>query len=161
MTLGLHFALSAADEQRLRALSVSKRLRVVSDELEESYADEWMCDTDMFWNAIQRAFNNSELSYDFDEPLQGVIFGGEALTDTEEDIISLKSAGQVKDIAAALDSLSEDQFRDAYFEIDPEQSGFEPDEEDVENCWETITELKAFYNRAAGVGRSVIFTVSQ
>lgn len=161
MTLGMHFALTAADEKQLRSVDPERRFEVVSNDIEESYPEEWTCETDVFWNMIHRAFNDSELNYDFDRPLQGVIFGGEALTDNEEDLISLKTADDVKRIAEALSKLSEEEFSKAFFAIDPKAAGIEPDEDDFAICWECVTDLQAFYSRAAAAGRSVIFTVSQ
>lgn len=157
----MHFALSAADEEKILAAGEDMRADLVSDEFEETYSDEWICDTDVSWDAIHRAFNGSELSYDFDEPLQGVIFGGEPLTEGDDYVISFKTAEDVKQIAAALKDVTEASFRSAYFAIDPEAYGNDPSEDDFEGCWRDLTELQAFYSRAAAAGRSVIFTVSQ
>ena len=157
----MHFALPAADEEKLLAADEDMRADLVSDEFEDTYSDEWTCDTDVSWDAIHRAFNGSELSYDFDGPLQGVIFGGEPLTEGDDYIISFKSAEDVRRIAAALKDVTEADFRSAYFAIDPEAYGSDPSEEDFESCWRDVMELQTFYSRAAAAGRSVIFTVSQ
>lgn len=161
MTLGMHFALSAADEKRLLDTDEEERPDLVSNALEESYSEEWTCDIDVSWDAIHRAFNDSELSYDLDEPLQGVVFGGEPLTDGDDYVISYKDADEVKSIAAALREVTEADFRTAYFAIDPEAYEDDLTEDDFASCWRDLQELQAFYSRAATADRSVIFTVSQ
>jgi hypothetical protein len=159
MTLGLHFALTAADEKRLLSSSAGDRFELVNEEFEENYPDEWICDSDVRWDAIHRALNGGQLSYDFNTPIEGVILGGKSLSEEDDYVISYKTAAQVAGIAAALARLDKARFREGYFAIDPEEYGDKLSEYEFEACWSTVEELRDFYARAAAAARSVIFTV--
>jgi hypothetical protein len=161
MTLGLHFALTSADEKLLREVPDAERSDWIGNEIEERYLQPWFCDSDKAWDAIHRAFDNSKLSYDASTPLRGVILGGEPLYFEEDSIISYKSPEFVKQIAKELKDVSVEQFRKLYFSIDTNQYGCPVDEDDFQYSWDWLNRVKSFYDTAAADGRSVIFTASQ
>ena len=161
MTLGRHFALTIADEKLLREVPDGERGNWIGNEIEERYAEPWICDSDKAWDAIHRAFNNSTLDYDASTPLRGAILGGEPLYFETDYIISYKSPEFVKQIAAALEGLSVEQFRESYFSIDEAEYGQSLDEGDFQYSWDWLEGIKTFYSAVADAKRSVIFTASQ
>ena len=161
MTLGVHFALSKADERIVLEHDEEGLPELVTEDIEERYPVEWCCDTDRAWDAIHRAFNHSSLSYDFATPLQGVILGGKPLYAGDDFTISYKTIVEVRRIQQALAGISEEVFRSLYFAIDPDEYDDPLSEDDFAFSWSNLQDLQAFYARAAGDGRSVIFTVAQ
>jgi hypothetical protein len=159
---GVHFALTAEDEQKLLASPADKRVDFITDEIEETYIDgDWQCETDKAWDAIHRAFSASELDYEYLSPLHGVVLGGEPLYFKDDYIISLKSIERVREIAGALNRVTEASFRPLYFAIDPKKYGFNVSDEDYAYTWDWLKGLVPFYLRAAEAGRPVIFTADQ
>jgi hypothetical protein len=161
---GVHFALSAGDERRLLACPTEERPSLIADDIEETYfeqAEDWICETDKAWDAIHRAFNSGDLDYEYRSPLHGVILGGEPLYSDDDYIISLKGGERVREIAAALETVTKESFRPLYFGIDPGKYGLPLSEEDFEYSWGWLQELRSFYLRSAEAGRSVIFTTDQ
>jgi hypothetical protein len=161
MTLGLHFALTKEDENLLLECEEPDRLEWIGSVLEERYERPWTCDSDKAWDAIHRAFNDSVLDYEVRTPLAGVILGGEPLYSETDYIISFKSSHLVEQVAQALEVVTEAKFREAYFQIDPEQYGFPTTQEDFEYSWASVQELQDFYKHASKNKRSVIFTAAQ
>jgi len=76
-------------------------------------------------------------------------------------IMSLKSPAQVKDIAAALEAMTEDVFRNRYNQIPAKEYGADLDEEDFSYTWEWFKNVRELYHRAAAEGRHVLFTADQ
>jgi hypothetical protein len=161
---GVHFALTAESEQRLRACPADERPNFIANDIEEAYfghAREWLCETDKAWDAIHRAFNSGDLGYHYRTPLEGVILGGEPLYFGDDYIISLKDGARVGEIAQALSVLTKDSFRSHYFGIDPKKCRFDLSDEDFEYSWRWLEGLVPFYLRSAEASRSVIFTTDQ
>ena len=90
-----------------------------------------------------------------------MILAGELLYTESDYIMSLKSPAQVKDIAAALATVTEATFRERYFSIDPDSYGTELSEEDLAYTWEWFQSVRDLYLRAAAEGRYVLFTADQ
>ncbi|MBA4147502.1 MAG: DUF1877 family protein [Verrucomicrobia bacterium] len=76
-------------------------------------------------------------------------------------IISLKTPQQVRDIAAALPAITQEEFRHRYFAIDPKSYGFPLSEEDFGYTWDWFQGVRELYQRAAKEGRFVLFTADQ
>jgi hypothetical protein len=75
--------------------------------------------------------------------------------------VVLTTPDQVKEIAAALASVTEPWLRSRYFELPfPEYQG-EKSEDDWEYTFSRFNGLTEFFSRAADKGRHVIFTVDQ
>ncbi|WP_309743936.1 DUF1877 family protein [Chamaesiphon sp. OTE_20_metabat_361] len=90
-------------------------------------------------------------------PLSHVILGGEVLYDLDDYIMSLKMPWEVKQIAAALRSITENAFRDRYFWIDQEDyDGFSIGDEGYEYTWSWFQEVRELSDRAADAGRHVL-----
>jgi hypothetical protein len=162
---GVHFSLDEEQVSALKATPEDQRVEHVQEEIEEKL---WSADrsrgeeTDKAWDAIHRALTDGDLRYDNGEyPLSHVVLGGEPLYSGEDYIISLKTPAQVRDVAAALKDVTREMLRRGYDRIDPASYQGEICEEDFEYTWSWLRGLTDFYRRAAGKGRSVIFTVDQ
>ena len=162
---GVHFSLDAEQVSALRRTPEDQRVEYVQEEIEEEL---WSADpsrgeeTDKAWDAIHRALTDGGLAYDNGEyPLSHVVLGGEPLYGGEDYIISLKAPAQVRDVAAALKSVTRDALRRGYDRIDRATYQGSIGDEDFEYTWSGLEGLVAFYGRAAAEGRSVIFTADQ
>ena len=169
--LGVFFAIDEKTVQTLKSMDRASIVEYVQVEIEEVYFaehGEQVAETNKAWDAIQRAFSESECDVCVIKgvyPSNMIVLGGEILygdKDGEEDyIISLKNPAQVADIYKFLSELSKSQFEKLYFEIDKEKYGFDVDEQDFENTWDWLSDTIGFWKNAADKKLSVIFTVDQ
>lgn len=162
--LGVLFALSAADISALRSLeSDDERLGHVQESIEQrEFGGPWCAETDKAWDAIHRCFAGGTLDPEGGTyPLNHVILGGESLYSGDDYIMSWKSSQQVRDIAAAISSVTEQDLRARYRTIDPDDYGMPLDSDDEGYIWDWFTGLIDLYTRAAVEGRGVLFTVDQ
>lgn len=67
----------------------------------------------------------------------------------------------MKDVAAALDSINQQGFRERYFLLDAEDYESPLTEEDLAYTWEWFQSVRDLYRTASGVGRHVLFTADQ
>lgn len=164
--LGLHFGLTSAEACSLRSLpDDDARLYFVQEDLEEGFWSdhpEFVEQTDKAWDAIHRSLTDGQIAYDNGNyPLSHVILGGEVLYGNDDYIMVLKTPEQVADVASSLNGITEDQLRQRYFRIDPEDYGFSVNDEDFEYTWYWFSRLREFWQRCAKDGRYVLFTASQ
>jgi hypothetical protein len=164
--LGVHFALEERDVQALRLQpSDQARLDFLQETIETTYMasrPEWCAETDKAWDAIHRTLTDGRLGWANGAfPLNHVILGGESLYDPDDYVMRLKSGEQVRAIAHALRSVTEDEFRTRFFRIDPDDYGMPVDDEHLEYVWEWFTSMRELYYRAAEAKRCVLFTASQ
>ena len=164
--LGVHFAISADDVQKLKSISdEQERLDHLKEEIEEFYFDEtpqFVAESDKAWDAMHRTLSDGKLSWDGGTyPLNHAVLGGELLYTDSDYIMSLKSPDQVREIAAALASIDESQFRARYFAIDAADYGFDLSEEDFGYTWEWFQNVRELFSRAASEQRYVLFTADQ
>jgi hypothetical protein len=75
--------------------------------------------------------------------------------------MSLKTPEQVRDIASALATIDEAEFRRRYFQIDAKSYGFPLSDEDFGYTWDWFQGVRDLYERAAKDGRFVLFTADQ
>lgn len=164
--LGVHFALSQEEIERLRTFpDEASRLDYLKEEIEEFYFTnhpELLVESDKSWDAMHRALTAGELAWnEVDYPLSHVILGGKSLYSEPDYILSLKTPRQVQDIAMALPSITEPEFRGRYFAIDVENYGLPLSEEDFNYTWEYFQSVREFFRRAADQNRYVLFTADQ
>lgn len=164
--LGVHFALADEDVASLRALpDDAARLDFVSGNIEERYFAQHRDDiaqSDKAWDALHRALADGKLTREGGTyPLNHTVLAGELLYAGGGYIMSLKTPAQVRDIAAALEALTEDEFRKRYYAIDQSDYDMDLDEDDFAYTWESLTDVRTLYRRAAAQGRHVLFTADQ
>lgn len=166
--LGALFAVNAAVVKKIKDLPRCKRPDFISTELEEDYFNhhpDLLESLDKSWDAMHRTLTNGYLSFDKpDSPLGLVILGGELLYwgENERDyIITLKTPGQVAEIAAALPKFTKEECRRRYFSIPEEDYEFPLNEDDFKYTWEYLSGTIDFWQRAAEKNLYVLFTVDQ
>lgn len=163
--LGVHFSLSEDDVLALQKVPECERVDYVHEELEEEYFSEHperIAESDKAWDAMHRALADGKLSWDGgDYPLNHVVLGGEPLYTDPDFIMSLKSPKQVREVAAALPAVTEEEFRRRYFAMDAVSYGTPLSEQDFAYTWEWFQGVREFWLRAAEEGRFVLFTADQ
>ncbi len=164
--LGVHFALTEEDATTLLLKATdADRLEFVQEDIEERYFDDdriYVAQSDKAWDAMHRGLAGGPLRYEGgDYPLNLAVIGGDPLYGAGDYIMSLKTPSQVKVVAAALASLTHDQFRQRYQSIDSEDYGFDLTDEDFEYTWNWLQEVTRLYQTAAAEGRHVLFTADQ
>jgi Domain of unknown function (DUF1877) len=164
--LGVHFAITPQEVAALKSIADERqRLDHLKETIEESYFDEcpeFVAESDKAWDAMHRALADGKLSWDGGSyPLNHAVLAGELLYTNTDYIMSLKDPKQVRDIAAALGSIDEQEFRRRYFEIDATDYGFDLTEEDFGYTWEWFQNVRDLYKKAAAEGRYVLFSADQ
>lgn len=164
--LGVHFALTQEEVDQLLAMEdEQERLEFLQEHIEEEYLsaeDGLSAESDKAWDAMHRALSDGELTWDGGSyPLNHVVLGGELLYTEPDYIMSLKSREQVKDIARALQSISEPEFRNRYFSINAESYGLELTEEDFSYTWDWFQNVRDLFIKASSENRFVLFTADQ
>jgi hypothetical protein len=164
--LGVHFALTEKEVAHLRSLDDEQdRLEHLQEVIEEHYLNDekqFAAESDKSWDAMHRALADGQLSWDGgDYPLNHTILAGELLYTDSDYIMSLKTPEQVRDVAAALASITEADFRRRYDAIDSKSYGCPLTDDDFRYTWELFQGVREFYARAAQAGRFVLFTADQ
>ena len=143
----------------------TERLAFLQSELEPHFfnrAPEWKADSDKAWDAIHRVLTDGKLAYgNGTYPLDHVILGGELLYSAGDYIMSLKSEGQVKDVAKALEQITEAAFRERYYSIDENDYGSPLSDDDFQYSWHWFCGIRQLLQKAAESGRCVLFTADQ
>ncbi|NOU29401.1 MAG: YfbM family protein [Polyangiaceae bacterium] len=163
MSLGVHFALSAADCKKLRGLDdPAARQELISEDLEEKYlaSDRWSFQLDKAWDALHRSLTDGQLLYATGPfPLAYAVLGGEPLDVGEDYTARLLTPEQVAEVATALATVTEPWLRKRYFALDAKQYGSPVTQEDFAYVWSSFQGLPAFFARAAEAKRAVLFSV--
>jgi hypothetical protein len=164
--LGVHFALSEKEVKNLRSQpDNASRLDYLQEEIEESYFGdhpELVVESDKSWDAMHRTLADGQLTWGGGAyPLNHVILAGELLYTESGYIMSLKTPKQVQDIAAALPSVSEAEFRQKYFALDQNSYGFPLSEDDFSYTWDNFQSVREFFLSAAKQNHYVLFTADQ
>jgi hypothetical protein len=164
--LGVHFALSEKEVLQLRSLpDDAARLELLQEEIEESYFKnhpESVAESDKAWDAMHRTLADGLLTWNGGKyPLNHAVLAGELLYTERDYIMSLKTPEQVRDIASALQELTQDEFKRRYFAINPKNYDSPLSEEDLGYTWQWFQNVKELYSRAAKENRYVLFTADQ
>lgn len=163
MSLGVHFALSAADCKKLRGLDdPAARQELISEDLEEKYlaSDRWSFQLDKAWDALHRSLTDGQLLYATGPfPLAYAVLGGESLDAGDDYTACILTPEQVTEVATALATVTEPWLRKRYFALDEKQYGSPVTEEDFAYVWSSFQGLPEFFARAAEAKRAVLFSV--
>lgn len=157
--IGVHFILEPSVEGRiLDADGDDDAVEEIVDEIEEDESTE-RCTTDKAWDAIHRCLTDGSLDWDNGTyPLSAAVLGGRHLYDADDYMIIYLDAGQVHDVAKAMEPLDEAWMRVRYAEIDPEDYDAELGDADFRYTWDNFEDLRDFFRQAADAERAVIFT---
>jgi len=159
---GVLFAISDSDLSKLRGSKNDDELLTVVEEIEERWEEQWLYQLDKAWDAIHRSITDGSIGFtNGTYPLSHCILGGGQLHKGDNYIVSLKTASQATEIAAALRGVTASIFQEKYESIDPQDYGLNHSQEDLEYSWNYFDGIADFYVRAAAANRHVIFTVDQ
>jgi hypothetical protein len=163
--LGVHFALSHDDVAALVAASTDEDRLDLLHEMEEQYFEDratHVAESDKAWDGMHRTLADGLLSYDGGQyPLNHAVLGGTVLYYEDDYIMSLKSPQQVKDVAAAIAAMTEEDFKHRYLAIDAHQYDGELNDEDFAYTWDWFQHVRNLFQLAAAEGLHVLFTADQ
>lgn len=156
---GVHFALTNSQTQAVLAAKDDVELMSAIEIIEEEWDSEYLAESDKAWDAIHRCLTDGSLLYENGEYLLNhCICGGQQLYKGEEYTVCYVSAAQVKDVAAALNQITESWMREQYFSIPRNKYG-ELSEDDFQYTWEWFQAVRQLYKKASAKDKVVIFTV--
>jgi len=89
------------------------------------------------------------------------VLGGGHHHEGDDYIVAHLRAGEVAQVAAALDAVDENRMRQRYDRIDPTDYQGLLSDEDFGYTWYWFQQVRDFYRQAAAANRAVIFTVDQ
>lgn len=177
---GVHFAITAEQRAGLESQTDDQeRVYFVQEKIEEPWDRNHLQETDKAWDAIHRSLSEwpantphfypvtpEHGAYALPEdhgsyPLKLAVLGGKRLQESEDSyFIRLIEPSEVVNLVPALKAIAKDDLRTRYFR---HCKGAWPEygEEDFEYTWEYFELLRDFFEKMAGNGRTVIFTVDQ
>jgi len=179
VALGIHMALTDAEVAHLLGLSSDEEKYMYLNELDEHYDQRYVQDTEHAWDPIHRCLGDfppnteyfyaptsDKASYALPEdhgspPLKWCILGGKRVSEDDRfAFIRLIEPQQVEALAEAMAGLDEAWLRDKYFE---HCRGAWPEfgEDDFGYTLGHFEELRDWFARMAGNGRSVVFSADQ
>jgi len=162
MSLGVHFALSSADATRVRACSDPDDLvEVITEEIEETYLEDkqWSFETDKAWDAIHRCLTDGQLLYESGPfPQAYAVLGGQALDAGDDYTACLVEPAQVRELVPALAQVTKEWMTERYETLGSTDYAGPIGAEDFNYTWDNFEGLRAFFEKAAGAGRAVLFT---
>jgi len=160
--LGVHFALTDDAARRLLAAGDDDAVREAVDEIEETWDESWLVQSDKAWDAMHRSLSNGTLFYDEGEyPLNRTVLGGKHLYGRDDCVVAYVAPNEVKDVASALAPITPEELRKRYDAIDPDDYDGPHGQEDFDTTWESFVAVRELYRKAAEAGRSIVFTVDQ
>lgn len=157
---GIHFILSAKDEERVASADDDEVLELL-ERLEEEWDKDNLAESDKAWDAIHRTLTDGELLYDNGEyPLNHVICGSRRVYSGDDYTICLTTPSQVIDIANALNVITKQWFTERYFSLLP-NNGYEHDisQEDLDYTYNWLQSIVKLFDKAAKLQRAVLFSV--
>jgi hypothetical protein len=158
---GVHFAIT--DEQvsavREAALQGDAALIDCVQKIEQGWDEEWLQETDKSWDAIHRCLTNGVLEWG-STPLHKCILGKQNLYNGGDYIVNLLYPREVKEVAAAIKDIDQNELRRRYDAIETDSYGSLSDD-DFEYTWSWFPHLRDFFQKAAKANRAVVFSVDQ
>ena len=114
--LGVHFALTEKEIVQFRSLpDDAARLYHLQEVIEPDYFEnhpDFKAESEKAWDAMHRVLTDGQLTWTGGVyPLNHVVLAGELLYKKSDYIISLKTSQQVRDIAAALPTVTQQGFQ--------------------------------------------------
>lgn len=156
--LGMLYALTDAEVETLRSVPMEERYDYMLNEIEESLFDSpRACELDKAWEGLQLCLGGGKWCETNAVP-NNIIFGGEYLVDTEEEVITLKTAEDVKNIVEYLRQNNlEDIINQNFWKIDVDFQY--KDDDGLEHTLGWSEGILPFYENALKEHCQVIFTV--
>lgn len=157
--LGMLYALTEEEVEKLRSLPEEERYDYMLEEIEESlFGTPRACELDKAWEGIQYCLGGGVWNEGNCIPTN-IVFGGEFLVDTEEEVLTLKPYADVGKIVTFLrrNDLQE-IIRENFWKIEDENFLYK-DEDGLEHTLGWSEDILSFYENAFRERYDVIFTV--
>jgi hypothetical protein len=120
------------------------------------------CDIDKAWDGIHRCLTEGNLgSEDGSYPLNATILGGLPLHEPDDYIVSYNTPAEAREVAAALAALDPEPFAARYWTLNPAEYGADIDQLGLDYLTSYLSEITAFYRRAADAGWATVFVADQ
>ena len=162
---GVFFALTPPQREHLLSLNTdSERLEYIQEDIEASWDQAHLLETDKAWDAIHRCLNNGTLTVGHaGSPLGKLIVGGTQLySDTQAYIVNLVNHGELAEISDLLKTVNKVWMKAQYERLrDSDYPREFISDQHWEYTWDWFSGIPDFIARANQEGRSVIFTVDQ
>jgi len=159
-------AITAEQRAQLEAIPNGDDRYFYIDSLLEEAGEEFNQELDKSWDALHRCLargtpGSQKLDTEWGTyPLNLAILGGKDLSDDPGYLVFLIEPGQIGDLTAALQGISEERFAELYWKH-CEGAWPEYGEEDLEYNLEYFEAMRDFFARVAPTGRAVVFTADQ
>jgi len=153
------YALTEEEVEKLRSLPEEERYDYMLEEIEENlFGTPRACELDKAWEGIQYCLGGGEWNEENCIPTN-IVFGGEFLVDTEEEVLTLKTYEDVGRIVTFLrrNDLQE-LIRENFWKIEDENFIYK-DENGLEHTLGWSEDILPFYENAFQERYDVIFTV--
>ena len=157
--LGMLYALNEEDVKKLRSVPEEERYEYMLEEIEEALiGSPRSCELDKAWEGIQYCLGGGQWNEDNCIPTN-IVFGGEVLVETDDEIITLKNHQDVRDIVEYLhQNKLQEIIQKNFWNIDDENFMYKNDD-GLEHTLGWSEEILAFYENALKENCQVIFTV--
>ena len=156
--LGMLYALTEAEVEKLRSVPEDERYDYMLEEIEESlFGTSRSCELDKAWEGIQVCLCGGQWNEESSVP-SNIVFGGEFLVDTQEEVITLKNVDDVKKI---VEYLQQNDLREIinqnFWKISDDWTY--KDNNGLEHTLGWSEDILSFYENALNENCQVIFTV--
>jgi len=157
--LGMLYALTEIEVENLRAVPVQERYHYMLEEIEERlFGTKRSCELDKAWEGIQYCLGAGKWKEDNCVPTN-IIFGGEILMETEDEIITLKNHRDVQEIVIYLRNNNlQEMIQKNFWNIDDEDFLYK-NQDGLNHTLGWSEDIPSFYENALQCKCQVIFTV--
>lgn len=166
--LGVYFALTETESQKLLQAEGDAAVLGVIEEIEKRWDKNWLQETDKAWDAIHRCLSDGTLRCKGKTIMEKAVLGGKQLYEGSDYIISYLTPNEVREVTGAIKDITEEWFRKKYFGLQKGFLGFKfsdyagtINQEDFEYSWAYFTGIRDLFVKAASADRAMMFTADQ
>src|SRR5690606_35833632 len=128
--------------------------------IEERWETDFLFEVDKAWEGLDRCFTQSNLADSPDaEALARCFFGGLHLHWGDEEVICMILPREARVVGEALARIDKDALRRSHNQVVGDHSQLPAFVEDFDYLWGNFEGLGAFFQRASGANRAVVFSV--
>ena len=164
MSLGVAFAVTAAQAEELLSLNDDESRAEWLEDLEENVDDDRWFQYDKAWDELHRCLGDGELVIQDAPPLAHAVFGSRPLMQDEDSaaFAGYLSAAETPAVAQSLGRVDRRWLRerfDALGRTDYDRYGGPLDDELFGHVWECLDGLREFYGRLVEQRAAMVFSV--